>query len=940
MGKHKGSDTRLQAELAECRRRVAELEGLKHEWEQATAAQKKTQNELNAIIESTADGILVIDDGGRVLHTNSRFQEMWRIPADLVASRDDQALLDSVLEQLVDPQAFLAKVQALYQSTDQDWDTLAFKDGRFFERFSCPLLQEGRMAGRLWSFRDVTRQKRMEQALRESEERFRMLSDKSPLGMSLIDEQGRYEYVNDAFVQMFGYELSQIPTGREWFRLAYPDADYRRMVRETWKEDLGRYPELEMRPRTFDVVCKGGGIKTILFRPVTLPSRKQFILYDDVTARKQAEEALKQSEEKFRFLAEKMVDIVWTTDEGFHTTYVSPSIEKILGFTPEERKRHSLEQMLTPESCRRVQQRFEEEMRREAAGDADPDRSLIIELEYYRKDGSTLWMENTVKGIRDAEGALIGLFGVSRDIAERKRAEAALRESEEKYRILVENAGEAIFVAQGGFLRFVNARTAQIIGHSKEELTSRPFIEFIHPDDRPMVLDRHLKRQQGVEVPNRYPFRILHRCGETLWVELNVVAIEWQGNPATLNFLLDITERVRADAERQRLEAQLRQAQKMEAVGRLAGGVAHDFNNKLTAILGYADLALASIEPDSPLRAGLVEIQKAGMRAADLVRQLLGFARRQAVSPQALDLNETVEDLLKMLRRLIGEDIHLTWSPGPDLWTVMVDPSQIDQILANLVVNARDAIGGSGKISIETANVVLDEAFCVEHAGSLPGEYVILAVADDGCGMDEKVLEHLFEPFFTTKEIGKGTGLGLATVYGIVKQNDGFIQVSSQPEQGTTMSIYLPRLGSVAASTHCGEGVPVEGGSETILLVEDEPEVLALSRIVLEDLGYRVLSAGTPEEAIRLSGEHRGRIHLLLTDVIMPGMNGRELFHLLRSPRPELRCLYMSGYTADVIDHEGVLEPGVQFLQKPFSRDILARRVREALGRGTGAQRG
>jgi PAS domain S-box-containing protein len=391
--------------------------------------------------------------------------------------------------------------------------------------------------------------------------------------------------------------------------------------------------------------------------------------------------------------------------------------------------------------------------------------------------------------------------------------------------------------------------------------------------------------------------------------------------------------RKQAEEEQIKLQSQLVQAQKMESVGRLAGGVAHDFNNMLAVILGYTEIAMDQVNTAQSLFAALREIRKAAERSADLTRQLLTFARKQTIAPRVLDLNETVDRMLKMLRRLIGEDIDLVWKPGRNLWLVRVDPSQIDQLLANLCVNARDAIADVGKITIETDVGAFDEAYCADHAGFVPGEYVLLAVSDNGCGMDQETLGHLFEPFFTTKEVGKGTGLGLASIYGMVKQNNGFINVYSEPGQGTTFKVYLPR--HAAKSGHLPEkglDLPVERGHETILLVEDEPAILKMATMMLERLGYAVVGARTPGEAVRLAEAHAGGIHLLVTDVVMPDMNGRDLAEHLLSMYPNLKCLFMSGYTADIIAHQGVLAARVQFIQKPFSLKDLAAKVRQALG--------
>jgi len=379
-------------------------------------------------------------------------------------------------------------------------------------------------------------------------------------------------------------------------------------------------------------------------------------------------------------------------------------------------------------------------------------------------------------------------------------------------------------------------------------------------------------------------------------------------------------------------QAQLIQAQKMESVGRLAGGVAHDFNNKLTVMMGYAQLAMEDLERGHPIHEKLRQVVKAGEQSVEIVRQLLAFARKQTISPRVLDLNETIEGMLKMLRRLIGEDIDLLWQPDTNLWPVKVDPIQIDQILANLCVNGRDAISGVGKVTIETENVVLDESYCADRAGFVPGAYVLMAVSDNGCGMDKETLANVFEPFFTTKEVGKGTGLGLSTVYGIVRQNNGFANVYSEPGKGTTFKIYLPRHSEKAEETPDAVRTEVpRGHGETILVVEDEASVLGLARIALENLGYGVLASATPAEAIVMAREHSGDIALLVTDVVLPGMSGKDLAGEISRIRPAIRTLYMSGYTANVIAHHGVLDEGVQFIGKPFTPDNLARKVREAL---------
>ncbi len=520
------------------------------------------------------------------------------------------------------------------------------------------------------------------------------------------------------------------------------------------------------------------------------------------------------------------------------------------------------------------------------------------------------------------------------DQVEAVRTRDALQRSEEQFRSIVENAPDPIFIQSDYTFAYLNPAALRLFrADSPEALIGTPVLERFHPDYHDAILERiHRLNEERKPVLQLFEHKYLRCDGSAVWVETAGHPIVYKGRNGALVFVRDIEERKHAEAEKEKLQAQFLQAQKMEAVGRLAGGVAHDFNNMLFVILGYADLALDRLEPSSPFYSEFSEIRAAALRSTAITRQLLAFARRQTIAPKVLDLNDTVAGMLKMLRRLIGEDIDLTWSPGPGLGAVKMDPGQIDQILANLLVNARDAIAGVGKVVIETGETVLDADYCTVHPGFVPGRFVRLAVSDTGCGMDRETLGKLFEPFFTTKAPGTGTGLGLSTVYGIVKQNNGFINVYSEPGQGTTVKIYLPphEEGIVEAAAPEAEAAAV-GHQEAVLLVEDENAIRQLAEKMLVKLGFTVLAAPTPKQAIDLAKQHAGRIDLLVTDVVMPEMNGRDLAAEIRSLYPEIKTLFMSGYTADVIAHHGVLEPGVHFLQKPFSQVELASAIRRVL---------
>ncbi len=502
---------------------------------------------------------------------------------------------------------------------------------------------------------------------------------------------------------------------------------------------------------------------------------------------------------------------------------------------------------------------------------------------------------------------------------------AERQQAEEKYRTLVQNANDAIFIIQDGVIKFSNRKTEKLFGYSERELAAIPFSDHIHPADREKVGDGNLEKPRQSDFPKPPSFRIRNKSGLEFWVELKSVDIEWDTKPATLNFASDITEQ-------KKLEAQFLQAQKMEAVGRLAGGVAHDFNNLLTVINTNSQLALMDLKEWDPLREKFESIQTAGERAANLTRQLLAFSRRQIVEMKVISLNTILRDLEKMLRRLIGEDIILTSILDGNLGRVRADAGQIEQVIFNLVVNARDAMPKGGKLTIETANVNLDQEYTHAHMGVKPGPYVMLSVSDNGVGMEAEVRERIFEPFFTTKEKGRGTGLGLSTVYGIIKQTGGEISFYSEPGQGTTFKIYLPQvdepLEGVAPKAKNGE---VPSGHETILVVEDEEGVRKLAVEILNRQGYKVMEASHGAAALLLCEESQEPIHLLLSDVVMPEISGPDFARRLKFFRPEIKVLFMSGFPDNALLQHGILDRGVYFLQKPFSMEGLAKKVREVL---------
>ena len=517
---------------------------------------------------------------------------------------------------------------------------------------------------------------------------------------------------------------------------------------------------------------------------------------------------------------------------------------------------------------------------------------------------------------------------MNREIADRKRIEQVLYESEERFQTLHKASFGGIVIHEKGKIIECNQGLSKITGYPYEELIGMDGLRLIAPDSLEEVVEKMLS---DAEEP--YEVEGIRKDGTIYPLYLQSKLIPYKGRTVRVGEFRDVTAQKQAEKEKASLESQLRQAQKMESVGQLAGGVAHDFNNMLSAILGHTEIAMMRCSPTESIMFNLDVIQDAALRSADLVKQLLAFARKQVIAPTVLDVNDMSTALLKMLRRLIGEDIDLLWLPGSDLWKIKMDPSQVDQLLVNLCVNARDAITGVGKIIIETKNVSFDLAYCRAHREFIPGEYVMLAVSDNGCGMGKNTQERIFEPFYTTKTMGKGTGLGLATVYGVVKQNNGFINVYSEPDQGTTFRVYLQRYSGedMVQTVEVVADLP-KGKGETVLLVEDESMIREIAQIMLKDLGYGVLVAETPGEAIKLAKKHAVEIQLLITDVIMPEMNGRDLANLIHDITPKAACLFISGYTANVIAHHGVLDDDVFFLPKPFSMNDLALKVHQALG--------
>jgi PAS domain S-box-containing protein len=682
----------------------------------------------------------------------------------------------------------------------------------------------------------------------------------------------------------------------------------------------------------FCAICKDGSVRWLEVSTSRVLYEGQPAVqatFVDITERNQAEETLRESEERYRTILENIEDGYYETDLPGNLTFFNDSLCRLLGYSKDEMMGMGNNQYTDEENRKKLFQAFNQVYRtgKPAKG---------FDWQVFTKDGRKLFGEVSVSLIKDSKGQPTGFRGIARDITERKQAEEALRTEKQRFETLLENAPfGVIMIDKQGIFKYLNSKFIELFGYDlRETPNGREWFRKAYPDPeyRHHVIETWIHDSNISEPGENVPRIFTATCKDGTKKTIRFITVQL-GTGEYLMSCEDITLIQRAEEEKAALAEQLRQSQKMEAIGRLAGGIAHDFNNLLTVIRGYSQLSLMDLQENEKLRGNLEEIQKATQRASDLTHHLLAFGRRQIMEMKILDLNTLLKDLDKMLHRVIGEDIGLTYLLSDDIGKVRVDPGQMEQVILNLAVNAKDAMPSGGKLTIETSNAELDEAYAHAHIGSKPGRYVMMSVSDTGLGMSPEVKERAFEPFFTTKEKGKGTGLGLSTCYGIVKQSGGNIWAYSEPGRGTTFKIYLPRMdGSLKEAKEEDKVAEILKGTETILAVEDEIEVRKLVAEILKGQGYTVIEASNGEEAVKVARENVGKkIHLLLTDVVMPGMSGRELAAMLGLRHPSMKVLYMSGYTDNAIVHHGVLEEGVNYIQKPFTLDALARKVREVL---------
>jgi PAS domain S-box-containing protein len=904
------SNQTLQTEVVERKRMEEEL--------------RDSESQLQVVLESTADGILAVDSKGKVIKTNQRFAEIWRIPQSLMDARDDRALLDFVLEQLSDPDAFLKKVQSLYGTDAVDMDTLVFKDGRVFERYSSPMLTDGAVTGRVWSFRDITERKRAEEALRESQASLESAQSINRMGSWDLDlTKGGGQWSKEMF-HLFNFDpAAGAPQFNEFLVAIHPEDRARFAEAHQRVAESGEQARLEFRSNPahgpihhFDSIMQGA-------KGSCGPVRRLAGTVQDITERKRAEEALRENEERFSGAFEYApIGVALVTPDGRYLK-VNRVLCELVGYSEAELLTRTFQDITHPEDL----EVDLENVRRLLAGET---RSYQMEKRYVHARGHLVTVLLNVSLVRDGQGQPLYFVSQVQDITERKLLEAELNRERDLWRTLLDNSPDHIYFkdTQSRFIKSSKAQALQFGVKSPDEMVGKTDFDFFtEAHARPAFEDEQEIIRTGQPMVAKEE-REVWKDGHVTWASSTKMPM--RDGAGKIIGIMGISRDITG---RKQLEAQLFQSQKMETVGKLAGGIAHEFNSILTAIIGQSELLLEDLPAGSPLCQNATEIIQAADRAATLTRQILAYGRKQFLQPEALDLNRVIAGMEGMFHHLLGGDVDTQIVPASDLHLVKADAGQIEQVIMNMVINARDAMPNRGKLMLETANVSFDQDGVGHYPDLKPGDYVMLAITDTGTGMSEEVKARVFEPFFTTKGVGEGTGLGLSSCYGIVKQSGGHISVYSEPGRGTTFKIYLPQVEPQAnISIPRLDSPDLPGGTETILLVEDDPALREMAATLLRRLGYKVLAANHGIEALSLCHQRdTGYIDLLFTDVVMPHMSGKELADRVRVLYPHTKFLFTSAYTENAIVHQGVLDKGVALLQKPFTPSALARKVREVL---------
>lgn len=937
------------AKASEARKR--ELETINQELEKQIVERKQTEQQLrqatqtlHAIFKAAPLAIYAVDSEGKVL--------MWNPAAERIFGWSEQEALGRLLPLVPEDRRGefdSVRERALQGQSFADMEVQRRKnDGSVIEASisTAPLRNaEGDIVGVLGITADITERKRVEEELQRSEEKYRDIFNNATMGIYQSAADGTLITANATLARMLDYASPQDLLGLNVAKDIYYSTQDREASIAT-PEPAGSAMNIEVRWKS-----RGGAPIWVHLNAHAIQDEHGKTLYfdgfvQDITERKLAQEAVRESEERYRELVENANDIIYTHDLTGRFISMNKAGERISGYTREEFLRMNIADIIAPEYVEQARQRLAAKV----AGGA----LTVYELEVIAKDGSRVALEVNSRLRLDGTVA-VGIQGIARDVTDRKHAEEAVRASDtERRRAEAELDAERRLISTlfeqipvGVLLRklsgpytHANRAVANILGIPEQKLIGMGADELytqvnavnlvgtpLDVQDIPSTVALRNKRATGpLEV------QITTHAGEKRRLTIASAPLEnHEGNLlGSVTVMTDVTEL-------SILEEQLRQSQKMDSIGTLAGGVAHDFNNLLTAILGHTQLAMRSLAPDEPSQSHLIEVEKAGNRATALTRQLLAFSRRQRLERKTLDLNNTIRDIVKMIRRIIGEDIDVSVKESIDVHPVFADPAQVEQVIMNLAVNARDAMLDGGQLVIDTRNATLDEEYCREHPYAKPGKYALMTVSDTGTGMDSETKMRIFEPFFTTKEPGKGTGLGLAMVFGIVKQHDGLIEVYSELGHGTSFKIYLPVDKKAIKEEPQEVLAPLRGGKETILVAEDEEALRGLARTILEELGYRVLLASDGAEAIEVYQANRESVSLLVFDIVMPRMSGREAYERILEMGGDVPALFMTGYSAEIVQNQFLAQnqflerTGSVLLQKPYSLETFGRKVREVL---------
>ncbi len=916
----------------ELEQRVKELEREAVERERVKEALNENQRLLNSILESTADGILVGDRDGTFSYTNSRFAEMWYVPKEVMETKERHKLREVVSKQLKDSSAFFSKLQELYQSTEEFLDLVEFRDGRIFERFSTPLIKDSIVSGRVWSFRDITERKQAEEAVRESEEKYRLLADNVTDVIWVRDMNLHLTYISPSVKDQQGYTVEEA-MNRTLEETLTPGSF--KLAREVFAEELeierGKHKGTQ-RSRTIEVEinCKDNStiwaeIKMSFFRDQNGKPLGVIGVTRNITERKQAEEGLRESEEKYRSLFENTGTATFITDEDMTVSQVNAKCEELSGYSRDEivGKMKTSDFIPIEELDRIKKYHFE---RRKKDDDIPPE----YELKLVDKDGNIKNVFIQVGMIPGTKKSIASII----DITPQKQAEKALRESEKQYRELANSLPQVVFeMDANGLITFANRNAFEFYGYTQDDFEKGvTALQMLIPEDRDRALDNIQMRLKGEELGSR-EYTALRKDGTTFPVALHVNPIIYENEPVGLRgIMIDITDRKLAEEEKKKLEAQLQQAQKMESIGTLAGGIAHDFNNILSPIILYAEMVLEDISEDSPLRFSIEEIYRASLRAKDLVKQILTFSHQAEQEKIPLKISPIVKEALKLLRASLPSTIEIRQNIEVKDSVVLADPTQIHQILMNLCTNAAHSMRDRGGVlEVSLVDVVL-HSDDIDHPGDLdPGQYTKLTVSDTGHGIEPAIMERIFDPYFTTQEKGKGTGLGLSVVHGIVNTHGGHISVYSEPGKGARFDVFLPLFDSADIKAEIISLDKLAAGDEHILLVDDEKVVVDVVQQMLERLGYQVTVRTSSIEALEVFRASKDKFDLVITDLTMPNMTGDKLAGELMNIRPDIPIIICTGFS-EKMSKERAEALGIKgLLMKPIVKSDLAKTVRELI---------